>query len=314
MNTLFSSYIYVYLNPVKPGNFKYGKFTFTFEPFYIGKGSTYGRIDSHLKESNRDAGTNRHKTNTISKIKKSGHEPIRFKLYENITDNSANRLEKYLISVIGRADLKRGPLTNLTDGGEGVLGYKHDENSKNKIGEGSKKSWDENYFNRCLNHKGEKNNFHAKTHTEENRLKFSLNAKKTFTGKKQTSEHKKKKADAIRGEQNGMYGKSVLGVWIEKYGEDAARAKYEQFINDNKRGVNNPQYGKSGKNHAASKTRILKCPDGGEMVFEEVGPLKEYLSGVSVSYNTLRQYSKKGKNYCGYFLEAKKIYNKNKNN
>jgi hypothetical protein len=82
------------------------------------------------------------------------------------------------------------------------------------------------------------------------------------------------------------------------------RIRTRYFINDNKKGVNNPQYGKSGKNHAASKTRILKCPDGGEMVFEEVGPLKEYLSGVSVSYNTLRQYSKKGKNYCGYFNEG----------
>ena len=312
MNTLFSSYIYVYLNPVKPGNFKYGKFTFTFEPFYIGKGSD-NRINVHIREAKRNAGTNRHKTNTISKIKKSGHEPIRFKLYENITDHSANRLEKYLISVIGRADLKRGPLTNLTDGGEGVLGYKHDENSKNKIATSIKLNWSNNRYSH-LDLSASNNPFHGKTHTEENRLKFSLNAKKTFTGKKQTGEHKKKKADAIRGELNGMYGKSVLDVWIEKYGEDTARVKYEQFINDNKRGVNNPQYGKSGKNHAASKTRILKCPDGGEMVFEEVGPLKEYLSGVSVSYNTLRQYSKKGKNYCGYFLEAKKIYNKNKNN
>jgi hypothetical protein len=312
MNILFSSYIYVYLNPLKNGCYKYGKHQFDHEPFYIGKGSD-NRINVHIREAKRNAGTNRHKTNTISKIKKSGYEPIRFKLYENITDHSANRLERFLIARIGRADLKRGPLTNLTDGGEGVLGYKHDENSKNKIASSIKLNWINSRYSH-LDLRASNNPFHGKTHTEENRLKFSLNAKKTFTGKKQTSEHKKKKADAIRGEQNGMYGKSVLGVWIEKYGEDVARAKYEQFINDNKKGVNNPQYGKSGKNHAASKTRILKCPDGGEMVFEEVGPLKEYLSGVSVSYNTLRQYSKKGKNYCGYFLEAKKIYNKNKNN
>ena len=313
MNTLFSSYIYVYLNPVKSGNFKYGKFTFTFEPFYIGKGSTHGRINSHLKESNREAGTNRHKANTISKIRRGGHEPIRFKLYENITEQSANRLERYLISIIGRADIKRGPLTNLTDGGEGILGYKHDETSKKRIAASIKLNWSNNRYSH-LDLSGSKNPFHGKTHTEENRLKFSLNAKKTFTGKKQTGEHKKKKADAIRGERNGMYGKSVLDVWIEKYGEDEARVKYEQFINENKRGANNPQYGKKGKNHAASKSRILKCPDGGEMIFEEVGPLKEYLTSINVNYNTLRQYSKKGKNYCGYFLESRKIYNKNKNN
>jgi hypothetical protein len=308
MNTLFSSYIYVYLNPLKSGCYKYGKHQFDHEPFYIGKGSTCNRIEVHIKEAHRDCGSNRHKKNTISKIIKSGHEPIRFKLYENITELSANRLERFLIAKIGRADLKRGPLTNLTDGGEGALGHRHDKKSKNKISKGSKKSWDENYFNRCLNHKGEKNNFHSKTHTKENRLKFSLNAKKTFTGKKQSDEHKKKKADAIRGEKNGMYGKNILDKWIEKYGEDVAKIKYEQFINENKKGANNPQYGKRGKNHPTSKSRILSCPCGSEMMFEEVGLLKEYLLSVNVSYNTLRQYSKKGKNHCGYFLESKKIY------
>ena len=41
------SYVYVYLDPRKPGKFIYNDFSFEFEPFYVGKG--YGdRAFGHL--------------------------------------------------------------------------------------------------------------------------------------------------------------------------------------------------------------------------------------------------------------------------
>jgi len=43
------SYIYVYLDPCKPGNYKYGKYKFDYEPFYVGKGRN-NRWMVHIKE------------------------------------------------------------------------------------------------------------------------------------------------------------------------------------------------------------------------------------------------------------------------
>jgi hypothetical protein len=41
-------YTYIYLDPRKPGNFKYGKYEFNYEPFYVGKGYNE-RCYIHLK-------------------------------------------------------------------------------------------------------------------------------------------------------------------------------------------------------------------------------------------------------------------------
>jgi hypothetical protein len=122
-------YTYIYLNPLKSGNFNYGKFHFDFSPFYVGKGCRR-RLYVHLneaknykkieKESTDEEKCNIHKINTINKIVRLGKEPIVFKIKENVSNFEACELEKYLIKLIGRADKKLGPLTNMTDGGDGL--------------------------------------------------------------------------------------------------------------------------------------------------------------------------------------------------
>jgi hypothetical protein len=42
-------------------------------------------------------------------------------------------MEKLLIKTIGRKDLGLGPLVNLTDGGDGTMGYKHSNETKERL-------------------------------------------------------------------------------------------------------------------------------------------------------------------------------------
>jgi len=63
-----------------------------------------------------------HKLNTIRAILRSGGK-LSYALPHFCDDEAeAHELERALISSIGRHDLKKGPLTNQTDGGEGATG------------------------------------------------------------------------------------------------------------------------------------------------------------------------------------------------
>lgn len=114
MNNIF--YVYVYLDPRKPGKFNFNEYEFNFEPFYVGKG--YGnRCLKHLQILSRV--DNPMKTNKIKSIFKLGYEPIIVKYKIDLTENDAFQIEKELIKTIGRIDLSTGTLTNLNDGGIG---------------------------------------------------------------------------------------------------------------------------------------------------------------------------------------------------
>lgn len=108
-------YNYVYLDPRKPGDYNYGYLHFDFEPFYVGK----GKNDRYLEHLNESRYNNKFKSNKIKKIKKDGLKPIILKIYDNLDEKTAFENEIHLIKIIGRHDLVLGPLTNLTDGGEG---------------------------------------------------------------------------------------------------------------------------------------------------------------------------------------------------
>jgi hypothetical protein len=89
----------------------------TQEVFYIGVGVNKYRAYKKF-------GRNPHWKN----ISKKGYE-IEI-LFENLTWEEAIKKEKDLISLYGRKDLGLGPLVNMTDGGEGVVGQIRSEESK----------------------------------------------------------------------------------------------------------------------------------------------------------------------------------------
>lgn len=100
-------YVYLLLDPRKEC-----------EPFYVGK----GRGLRYLNHLNSKQGRNKLKNGIINKIKKAGLPVGIFIAKKNISEYEAFILEKHLIKFFGRRDLKKGPLANLTNGGEGQHG------------------------------------------------------------------------------------------------------------------------------------------------------------------------------------------------
>lgn len=125
-------YCYALLDTRKPGRYRYqlndGFATFEYEPFYIGKG-TKGRSDVHIPIAlNTNAKKKRY--SKIRKIYRLGFTVEVKRTKTLMKESDAFDLERQLIKAIGRSDLKQGPLTNATDGGEGKLGHRWTEEQK----------------------------------------------------------------------------------------------------------------------------------------------------------------------------------------
>lgn len=234
-------YIYIYLNPLKPGNYQYKKFNFEFEPFYIGLGQK-NRIDRHINDAKYHKKKSL-KDNIILKILKNNLEPIRFKLYDNITLESASRLERYLIYLIGRRNIKSGSLSNLTTGGEGSNIITDDIKNRIKKTIGS-------------NRKGKNNFNYGKKWTDEQKENASIKQKEThkhLIGDNNPSKRKnirKKISESKLGEKNPNAKKWLLispdndeflingGIKrnLKLYGLDYQQFKNENNIRKNKKG------------------------------------------------------------------------------
>lgn len=99
-------YTYLYTDPSRD------------EPIYVGKGKK-DRALVHLKRKGMHPLIQR-----LAKMKRNGVDPIISLIHEGCTEKQALAFEIFWIAAYGRKDLKKGPLLNLTDGGEGVSGLK----------------------------------------------------------------------------------------------------------------------------------------------------------------------------------------------
>ena len=114
-------YVYAYLDPRKIGEYNFDEINSNFEPFYIGIGQG-DRKDSHLRFVKKRKYKNCYKYDKINSILQDGFLPI-IRVIKLFTKRSeANAYEIHLIDIIGRHDFGKGPLTNLTNGGDGTHG------------------------------------------------------------------------------------------------------------------------------------------------------------------------------------------------
>ena len=133
-------YVYVLIDPRKQSEFNYEHLMLQGEPFYVGYGHN-NRVYKHFQNIKNIS--NPHKTNKIKSIIKDGYDKnsIIHIFKENLTKEEATNLEIELIYKIGRHNLKEGPLTNLTSGGDGgatMTGKNHSEETRQKISKSKK--------------------------------------------------------------------------------------------------------------------------------------------------------------------------------
>lgn len=133
-------YVYIYLDPRKPGKYCYGNYCFLYEPFYVGKGfgsRMYRHLCPHIINKEKTFP----KTRMIIKLLSLNYDLKKFiiKLHSNMPEKDSLSLEKDIIGLIGRRDTKRGPLLNLTDGGDGSSGWKPSKKTIEKMTKNARK-------------------------------------------------------------------------------------------------------------------------------------------------------------------------------
>ena len=212
-------------------------------PYYIGKG-TGKRIYSKQKN-----------------IKPPKDKSRIIFLKQNLTEEEAFKHEKYMIDVFGRKDLGTGILHNKTNGGEGVSGLIHSEETKIKMSEARKGEKNHNYgktlsdetkrklseVNKGKTHSEEhKRNISeahkGRTHSEETRRKLS----DVHKGKTLSDETKRKLSEANKGENHHMYGKTHSEETRRKMSETR---KGKTFSEEHKRKLS------EGKKNPSEETR-----------------------------------------------------------
>lgn len=176
---------------------------------YIGKTNyVKKRLGNHKRKLRNNNHLNQYLQNSWNKY---GENNFRFYIIEYC---ETERLFEKEIYYIKHLNTKAPEGYNLTDGGEGMLGYEQSEETKRKIGKANS---------------GEKNGFYGKTHTREVREIISkthfgkrgkdspsygkvisqetrMKISKANTGKHPSEETRKKMSLAKSGEKHPMYG------------------------------------------------------------------------------------------------------------
>jgi hypothetical protein len=112
-------YVYIYLDPRKKSKYIFGDYIFNYEPIYVGKGKGY-QDTSHFRYSRKKSKIKGMKQIILRELFENNLKPIIIRVLSNISEEEAFDWECEYIKSIGRLCDKSGPLTNLTNGGEGL--------------------------------------------------------------------------------------------------------------------------------------------------------------------------------------------------
>ena len=174
-------------------------------PIYVGKGKD-ARALCHF-------GLKTRLSNVLRKRKKEGYVCVPIINYE-VDEATALEMEKFWIDFYGRADLGKGTLFNLTDGGEGQSGAKVSDATKQKLSEAGLR----------------------RIQSEASRTKMSASMQGKNVGKVRSAETKAKlsAASARRGQPSYMRGKPMSEEAKAKQKATWARKRAERECNQKK--------------------------------------------------------------------------------
>lgn len=228
-------------------------------PFYIGIGSDlkYNRANS-IRDRNIFWKRIANKTEYRVEI-----------MLDDLSWEEACEKEIELIDLYGRSDLNRGPLCNLTNGGDGAHGVIFDEQRRKEI---SKR------------YSGEKNPFYGKKHSNEtiNRLVDVAKNRSLETYKKIAAKNRDKKvpdsvrlkiSKATKGDKNHFFGKH--------HTEEAKRK-----ISDKKTGI--PLSDSRKEKHRLSSSKRIELFRYVDGCFYLFGSMREAAKTLNISRSTIK--------------------------
>lgn len=163
-------------------------------PFYVGKG-TRDRLSFHEWAAKR--GWSGYLYNVIRKIWRSGGTVIHQKIATGLSNDDAIILECSLIKRFGKRSAG-GCLVNITDGGDGASGYKHNKISIEKM----RKAWTT-----------------REPFSEESKAKMRA----ANVGKRLSEETKLKISISLSGDKHWNFGKTISGDHSKKLHDSTSR-------------------------------------------------------------------------------------------
>ena len=290
-------------------------------PFYIGKGiykdsrgRELRRVKYHLSLKDK---SNRLKNAVIKKLRAAGLEINHQILGDNLSEDESFALEKEFIHKYGRRDNNTGILCNLTDGGEGMCGHKHNEDTRKLMSDKKKEYIEKN----GVPFKGCRHNAESRKKMSDSQQIVAKNRINPMQGKKHSEEAKRKiseKASLRTGEKNVWFGKQLhpntvarcLEVCREKfkgsgnpfYGKahsTESRAKISQALSGRKQSVD---FCKNQEGNTRGAKSYLITDSNGESV--KITNLQKFCDEKGLHAPNAFQAIKSGKPYRGYYFKS----------